>query len=120
MVAGHSGKRSRSAPMTGAILTRLGLVPTTWTIRIPTSDGVDPAGELEVGRRQATRRVVGDRDGHLVPREAQVRVMPHPLGRRDQLVDEPDRVDEVVQLEGLDDRIALALPALELREAGID
>ena len=44
----------------------------------------------------------------------------HLLGRLDHLVDELDRADEVGQLEGLDDRLAVALPALELGQAGFD
>ena len=47
-------------------------------------------------------------------------MVPHLLGRLDQPVDELDRADEVGQLEGLDDRLALPLPALELGEAGVD
>ena len=70
--------RSRSAAMTGAILTKFGRVPTTWTIRIGrcrgatvqrASERVDPAGELEIGRGEAARGVVGDRHLDLAPRD---------------------------------------------------
>ena len=44
----------------------------------------------------------------------------HLLGRVDHHADELDRADEVGQLERLDDRLAVALPAFELGQAGLD
>jgi hypothetical protein len=44
----------------------------------------------------------------------------HFLRGLDQLLDEPDRADEVAALERLGDRVAVALPALALREPGLD
>ena len=45
-----------------------------------------------------------------------VRVVAHVLGGLDELVDELDRADEVAALERLGDRVAVALPAVELAE----
>jgi len=52
-----------------------------------------------------------------VPGDLQVRVMAHRLRRGDQGIDEFHRADEVVPLEGFDDRLAGALPALEVRQS---
>src|SRR6476620_12611343 len=120
MVVGHSGKRSRSTPITGAILTRFGLVPSTWTMRIAASGGVDPPGQHEVVLRQAPRGVGGDRDAHLVPGDAQVGMVTQLLRWLDQLAPELDRANEVGQLKGLDDRVSVPLPAVQGRDAGFD
>src|SRR6185436_18080347 len=55
-----------------------------------------------------------------VPRDRDVRVVAHRLGRLDQAVDEAHRADEVAAGEGLDDRLAGALPAGQLRQPRLD
>src|SRR5919108_1377897 len=142
----EAGRRRRSAAITGAILTRFGRAAVTWTTRIPggqrnggltgavlgmrrgnrrsvcplRAELVDPSRELEVVRRQASGGVRGDRDPDLVPRDAEIGVVAHLLGRLHDPIHELDRADEVGELERLDDRVALALPALQLGEAGVD
>src|SRR3712207_3804404 len=114
--------RSRAAATTGAIFTRFGRVPTTCRSRIGAAYGrasgerVDAASELEVGLGEATLRVVGDRDRDLVPRELEVRVMTHLLGRLHQSPDELHGADEVAVLEGLRDRVTVARPPVQLLE----
>jgi hypothetical protein len=44
----------------------------------------------------------------------------HVLGGHDDLVDKPDRADEVLVLEGLGDRVAVPAPAVEAPERLLD
>src|SRR4051812_25117939 len=97
--------------MTGAILTKLGRVPRTETRRTrDLHERVDAVCELEVGGGEASGGMGGDRDLHLAPRDRDVRVMSHLLGRAGDPADELDRTDEVSLVERLGDLIALAAP----------
>ena len=95
-----SPKRARAAAITGAILTKFGRVPSTWTMRIRLAEVL---GGLGHGLRRARRScaassksaavsppaewlVIETRD--LAPGDRQVRVVVHLLRRLDQRVDE--------------------------------
>ena len=58
-IAGQSPKRSRSAAITGAILTKFGRVPTTWTIRIGRSAELRRSAARARSRSRSGRRPSG-------------------------------------------------------------
>src|SRR5437867_2896530 len=128
MRACQSGKRSRRAAITGAIFTMFGRVPRTWRMRIgrggyaagSAGERVDLLGELEVVGGQPARRMRCDRHSDLAPGDREVRMVIHVLRRLNHLVDEVDRPDEVRELEGLRDRVPIALPSIELGKPGRD
>src|SRR3954449_3554227 len=61
-----------------------------------------------------------DRDLDLTPRDRDVRVVAHLLGRPDEGVNELDGADEVLAVEALDDVLAALPPAVEALEPLLD
>src|SRR3954449_2701292 len=61
-----------------------------------------------------------DRDLDLTPRDRDVRVVAHLLGRPDERIDELDRADEVTAVEALDDVLAALSPAVEALQPLLD
>ncbi len=70
--------------------------------------------------REAAFGMGRDRHRHRVPRDREVGMVAHLLGRPDDRLREVDRADEVVALELLADRVSGALPAFEVRQAAFD
>src|SRR3954452_12322100 len=61
-----------------------------------------------------------DRDLDLTPRDRDVRMVAHLLGRPDDRIDEFDRTDEVLAIEALDDVLAALSPAVEALQPLLD
>src|SRR3954454_655875 len=61
-----------------------------------------------------------DRDLDLTPRDRDVGVVAHLLGRPDERIDELDRADEVLAVEALDDVLAALAPAVQPLEPLLD
>src|SRR3954468_13252797 len=80
------------------------------------SDLVDALRELEIAPGEAAFGVCRDRHLDLVPGDGQVRVMVHLLRLGRDAVHEVHRALEVAELERLLDRVAGALPAVQLAQ----
>src|SRR3954468_9080631 len=86
----------------------------------PSGERLDALRQLEVAVREAALGVGRERHVDRVPRDAQVRVVVHFLGRLGDAVHEVDRPLEVVELEAPRDRVSVALPSVQLRQPALD